>query len=913
MRRYLHVERAAAVGAALAALTMVLPAAGAGADPDPASPALITPFQLVEDRDVDDRLSQPEDRYALAGGCYTMQRPDGQWLSRDGNRVTLTDDADAATPLHLQATRLGRYLLATNEGPDTAYEDGWWDVRGYVTAPTDFVAGAIPGAAAIATEPSPQGDWEIVATGDDPDRKVEVEAGETQSYHVRLPESDGGYALGEFAFHHVADDDLTDDDPNGSGCANWPEISTDTVGEPAPNPDGPAAAVQGFFEAHVHGMAFEFLGGEVRCGRPWHPYGVEYALVDCEDHEPGGHGAVLEIVVSGGDPVAGHDTVGWPTFGYWPRHDSLTHEQFYYRWLERAHLGGLRLMTNLLVDNTALCQAYPHKRNSCNEMDGVRLQALRLFELQDYIDAQSGGPGEGWLRIVTSPTQARETINAGRLAVVLGIEVSVPFDCGEIFDVPQCTEAEIDQRLDEVYDMGVRQMELINKFDNALSGVTGDGGATGIVVNTGNRWVTGHWWDMQACEEDEGHVHHEHDKTQINFEDDFPDGGQDEIDVLAGAIIDQFAPTKGFVAPAYPAAPHCNTRGLSELGRHLVTRMVEKGMILDPDHMSASGIRGALDLIEHELIPAEQDAAAAEDRPAIQPAVVSSHSWANDVAYQRIYQLDGHVAPRTDDAAGFTDRWERHRDWADANAPEGHFFGLGYGADTNGFGGQPSPRDDPAEPVDYAGGWEAPVGGVRVLQHTSGLRTYDINTDGVAHYGLFADWFHELRLAADERHADRRGAEAIMADMLNGSESYLRMWERAVYGGGECVTDNSTLQHEDIHAALGGNVEGFLTAIGQPVDRDGAAYIYCVEGADGPEAVEVRFDASGRAATVAPSDRSVPELEATASLAGAAHVHVAGEVAGHAGALPATGGGLAPLALLLFGLTGLGAHALGRP
>jgi hypothetical protein len=34
-------------------------------------------------------------------------------------------------------------------------------------------------------------------------------------------------------------------------------------------------------------------------------------------------------------------------------------------------------------------------------------------------------------------------------------------------------DAQIDERLQEVYDMGVRQMELVNKFDNALAGVTG--------------------------------------------------------------------------------------------------------------------------------------------------------------------------------------------------------------------------------------------------------------------------------------------------------------------------------------------------------------------------------------------------------------------------------------------------------
>ena len=36
--------------------------------------------------------------------------------------------------------------------------------------------------------------------------------------------------------------------------------------------------VRGYVDAHTHGMAFEFLGGDVHCGRPWHKYGAPYAL-----------------------------------------------------------------------------------------------------------------------------------------------------------------------------------------------------------------------------------------------------------------------------------------------------------------------------------------------------------------------------------------------------------------------------------------------------------------------------------------------------------------------------------------------------------------------------------------------------------------------------------------------------------
>ena len=39
--------------------------------------------------------------------------------------------------------------------------------------------------------------------------------------------------------------------------------------------------------------------------------------------------------------------------------------------------------------------------------------------------------------------------------------------------------------------LGVRQMELVNKFDNALAGVAGDSGEFGVLVNGANFLETG--------------------------------------------------------------------------------------------------------------------------------------------------------------------------------------------------------------------------------------------------------------------------------------------------------------------------------------------------------------------------------------------------------------------------------------
>ncbi len=135
--------------------------------------------------------------------------------------------------------------------------------------------------------------------------------------------------------------------------------------------------------------------------------------------------------------------------------------------------------------------------------------------MQDYIDAQCGGPGKGFYRIVTSPWEARRVINAGKMAIVMGIETSVPFGCtssqpGD--DVPTCDPASIDRQLDEVHALGVRQMELVNKFDNALSGVAGDNGEVGVAVNSANFRETNSFWDMRHCEPENPDAH---DKNQL--------------------------------------------------------------------------------------------------------------------------------------------------------------------------------------------------------------------------------------------------------------------------------------------------------------------------------------------------------------------------------------------------------------
>lgn len=726
----------------------------------------------------------PEDRYAMARGCYAVAVGD-RWVRRDGDGFAASArSVDAAEPFRFQATDLGKYLLYGTQEDFVAAGSG--DPLG-LTGATGVVA---------ADRPSTSADWTVTKRDG--------------AFRFRLPKAGRALAVDDAGRLTLADRPTGFSLRRTTGCAAWPEVRTNVAGRPHRG-ETSYAEVRGYADAHTHHMAYEFLGGEVHCGRPWHSYGVEHALQDCEDHTAtGGKGAVLEAFLSG-RPT--HDPVGWPTFRDWPAPDSLTHEGTYYRWMERAWRGGLRLFVNLLVENNQLCQLYPLKRNSCDDMDSVRLQAERMKEFERYVDAQAGGPGEGFYRIVRSPFEARRVINEGKLAAVMGIETSVVFGCTMKLDVPQCTEEEIERQLDEVHRMGVRQMELVNKFDNALSGVAGDEAATGVLVNSANFLETGSFWKMRTCPETYGEGVHDKEQYAVPRE-------VSDRDPLFAAIAQEYAPP--LALPVYPGAPHCNQRGLTDLGELTIRGLAKRKMLFDPDHMSVLARKASLDLVD------------AMDYQ----GVLSSHSWSTPDAYPRISELGGFIAPYAGDSTGFVEKWKYHTSRADRR----YYYGLGFGADINGLGAQGDPRGADAEnPVSYP--FEG-LGGVTVRKQVSGERVYDINVDGVAHYGLYPDWVEDLRrLAGDD----------IVQDMARGAEAYLQTWERALGVEPNSCTGGSRVRPVADFRALqkGTPTRKVLLAVGQPDSRVGDEFTYCARRPAGARTtVTVELDRRGRVVRV---------------------------------------------------------------
>ncbi|HEY1357402.1 MAG TPA: hypothetical protein VGF21_03765, partial [Thermoleophilaceae bacterium] len=294
--------------AAVLALAGLTAAASAYSAPKPPSkPAIISPDppkpRVLASATGTDR------RYALANGCYALRsRSAGRYVAESGPGYRASaGSTGTAEPFRMQATALGSYLFYGRSGDYMA--------KGTLGNVVQHVAGA-----------SPSADWRVDVAGN--------------AFKISLPSA--GKVLAVSAGQLVLADSGAGDaaiftfEP-AHGCAVYPEVGTGASGRPLKSKT-PWGAVKGIIDLHMHMMAFEFLGGRAHCGRPWSPYGAPYALKDCPDHAAtGGCGAVLDNVLYG-NPARCHSPEGWPSFKGWPDHASLTHEQSYYRWVERAYM-----------------------------------------------------------------------------------------------------------------------------------------------------------------------------------------------------------------------------------------------------------------------------------------------------------------------------------------------------------------------------------------------------------------------------------------------------------------------------------------------------------------------------------------------------------------------------------------------
>lgn len=677
----------------------------------------------------------PTSKFSMANGCYAIQSlVTGKQAAKSGTGYGATAALADAEAFYMKPSALGKYLIYARDKSLLAANSG------------------AVGSTTTLGEPV---DWTVERTGDH--RFTLANASAAKSLAT---DSNGTLvfadAPGAFDFVPTA------------GCTPFPELTDDVVGESYKG-NGVDKPVIGFADAHSHvSVNTSFFAGGQWWGDVVNRFGVTEALGNCEaTHGPMGVRDGNNIVQT--SPTDTHDTVGWPTFVDWPAPHRLTHQGAYYKWLERAWKSGLRIITINGTNIEALCDVARNTDGhaldyTCDDMELAELQVAYQYDIENYIDAQEGGPGKGWFRIVKTPAEARAVINDGKLAVVPGMEIAHIFNCDLEFqpdgtEVDGCDKAEIDKQVDRIWDLGVRSLIPIHDVDSALGGA---GLFNGNIINLLNFYDTKQYFKTYDCPEGGVGENYFYEAGAI-FDTAVPGTGSDPITT---ALI---AATQGQLLPLYPPGKRqCNARGLTELGRYAIQQIMKKKIMIDIDHMELS-IKG--DVIEM----------AKAQTPGY--PVRSVHSSFGGLTMQMardVYALGGFIYPYKGNGAsqvGFLPSLKKI--W-----PAGTLPAIGYGSDINGFGNQADPRGAGAVPVKYpftlfqGSGWgpQFAAAGIKPVtfnesQSVEGGRKWDVNAEGQSHYGLVADFVEEVRI---------EGGEEATTALFNSAEQYIRTWERTV-------------------------------------------------------------------------------------------------------------------------------------
>jgi microsomal dipeptidase-like Zn-dependent dipeptidase len=717
------------------------------------------------DDTADDPGPDPDlDFHGWAKGCYTV-RSGETWLAADSGpggagSYGFTADDGAAARFTMQPSDLGTFLFYDQDAGYLSAEDGPLTRETVLQSDVSLVVDEyISGA-----------EWVL-----------ERSANDGSQFQLRSRRND----------QLLSPDGLTADEGLASavtfepaeGCVEYPELSLDATGDVSRTTfeDG---GLYGIVDTHSHILSNFGFGGGIFHGGAYHRLGVEHALPDCDAY----HGEMGRMDFFGyafdsagnnstdlmsfvGDLVAGeltednHITDGYPDFTEWPdARRRATHQQQYYRWLERAHLAGLRLVvqhatTNSIICNLSAGEGYQPQRYDCEDMTSVDRIIDETYALEDYIDAQSGGPDLGWFRVVQTPAEARAVIADGKMAVILGIETSDLFRCNITprADGPDCDETYINEQLDAYYARGVRALFPVHKYDNKFS--PGDGASD--FIELGNFLNSGHWTNMtEDCPEGVPGT-----RGDITF------GGlqQPRAEYLAPAPNDLSAfpdaPIEtvfGYVSyilePSLPGS-WCQNGTLTTYGEALIMGMMERGMIVELDHFSTRSYLAAVELLEQHEYPAS-----------------GSHGRNFD---GRIFESGGVSKIGLGRCQNVDDPGSTLRGYlAEAALMEekGAYPAPGFGFDFNGFAGAHGPRfgdgvcsTEQENPITYP--FMSYGDDVEFTQPYLGNRAVDYGTEGMIHVGMLPELLQDAR------------ADAVNADDLDplfrSAEGYIRMWELA--------------------------------------------------------------------------------------------------------------------------------------
>lgn len=545
--------------------------------------------------------------------------------------------------------------------------------------------------------------------------------------------------------------------------------------------------VHGYADLHCHPMAhLGFGGGAVAvgakrlfwgtpdpAGAPDDPIGN--ALPCCDPaHGLFNNPNVLPRLIESG----GHGR-GASGFEDWPRFDTILHQQMYFEGIRRAHLGGLRLICALAVHNRMLASMYGYP-------DGTDLRDSTALNAQTRAMREFAARHSSWMEIVTSPAAARACIANNKLAVVLGVEVD---SLGNWRSEASCTDEQVDTLVAFLHQEGIRAVTPIHLANNAFGGCSFSNDQFNFLNHfLGDGHGKSKFFEIVAQPES---------ANGIEFLLDTDAGRTAALTAYLHMIRSRPDPGVDMDYPNYRAVRvdgHRNKAGMTPRGRRLVGALMRHGMLLDVDHMSDASREDVFSLVESREYPVYSSHTSVRDLGLPRaPAETSMHGVASEGALQRrtlerIRDLKGMCGAMTrqgptkqhDATIPATSRvfphstslsWIHNYLFCRELMPDG----VAIGTDFNGFAQQPGPRfhdgeiDGPNKKIAYDDVEKQVLLQTVLTKFSLGVRKFDYNKDGLAHYGLIPDFLRDVANVLD-------GEDRLTA-LFRSAERFIHMWE----------------------------------------------------------------------------------------------------------------------------------------
>jgi microsomal dipeptidase-like Zn-dependent dipeptidase len=512
-----------------------------------------------------------------------------------------------------------------------------------------------------------------------------------------------------------------------------------------------------------------------------------------------------------------HPHAGYPDFIHWPHFSSASHQQMYADWIKRAYQGGLRVLVTLTVNSELLGAIL----SGDGPFDDKTVADLQLDEIKLFVERHSD-----FMQLARTPAEMRSIIRSNKMAVVLGMEVD---NIGNFnYTNLRVDEGVVKAEVQRLYDKGVRYIFPIHLVNNKFGGSA----VYSILFNLSNKYTNsrplpwgapippGLMFNMEPARDTRI-------KYTLNLTGDVPSaGGMNAAIVGIGALFDgiseisyppafnvdptspdfcpvpklgciqQFRIIKSLLTidPAWDIyngtrGGQQNQLGLTPLGEVAIKEMMRLGMIIDVDHMSDNSVTAALSLANRFQYPVVSGHNGMRDGFFESADHKVSENQRSNEQLTNIRTLGGvfglGIAEST--AAQYLANF---RIAMNANKMNGG--GIMMGSDINGFVTMPKPRHGDrrgAEKSRYTGSifnnWGTQVRyaaagaatystatGYRLRKYHFGNKDWDYNTDGVAHIGLYPDYFQDLKnlgMTQTERQV-----------FFSAADYFVNMWDKCL-------------------------------------------------------------------------------------------------------------------------------------